>query len=134
MCSVLRRSRYQERECGPSEELATSIPRGAAHESAGTPAAQNRTDTSLVAGRNEKGDIRAGSARFRKDWPSHGYLFDEIGRLIVFDEQHFAIIFVHPDTTEVDLGSFVGSKKDVFMGRVLFAPHKTPEINLSGVW
>src|SRR5258705_1353268 len=62
--------------------------------------------------RNEKGDSRGGNAGIRKDCPSRGHLFYEISRLVIFDQENFPIVFVHPDVGQIDFRSFVGSKQD----------------------
>src|SRR5712672_3446160 len=70
--------------------------------------------------RNEKGDTRGGSGRFRKGCPSRGHLHYEISRLVILDQENFTIVFVHPNVGQIDLWSLVRREQDVFVRGVLF--------------
>src|SRR5436190_14364313 len=99
---------------------ARCIRRRYAHEiAAGYPGNGPGGGKGLSVSRNERGDTRAGNAPIRTGCLSRGHLFYEISRLVILDQENFAIVFVHPDVAQINLRSLVRCKQDVLVGGVL---------------
>src|SRR5436305_2112396 len=100
--------------------MATGIPPADGCETATMVPESKKTGLGLWAVRNGATNTPSSSGRSRKGFPSQGDLFDEFGRLVIFEQQSLAAVLVHPQAIEFYLGSFVRGEKNVFVSGVSF--------------